>query len=166
MPECALTANGVGAQRQDTMPISAYSVVASSCLDSTFNRLGADMTDEFIPDEVEVFPNDDGKRIKLIFRRDDSSESREVVFLKSWLPQLLNQLRPHIAPSSAVQIDKNSLRPGQDFSLQGWECNLSPGGGARLILYIDLPDQGRVATVPMTLDKSDVQRLLERLGPA
>ena len=120
------------------------------------------MADEFIPDEVEVFPNNDGKRVKVVFRR-DNGESREVVLLKPWLPQLLNQLRPQIAPSSAVQIDKGSLRPGQDFALQGWECNRVPGGGARLVLYIDLPDQGRVATVPMTLDKADVDRLRQKL---
>ena len=120
------------------------------------------MADEFIPDEIEVFPNDDRKRVKLVFRR-DSGESREVVLLKSWLPQLLTQLRPHIAPSSAVQIDKGSFQPGQDFALQGWECRTTPAGGARLVLYIDLPNQGRVVTVPMTLDRADVDQLRQQL---
>jgi hypothetical protein len=119
--------------------------------------------EEFIADQLEVAGSDDGTRVLLVFSRDDTSETREVVLRKSWLPQLLNMVRPHIDPSSAVPIDKNSLRPGQDFALQGWECKRVPGGGARLVLYIDLPDQGRVTTVPMTLDKTDVERLRQQL---
>lgn len=124
--------------------------------------LRAAMTEAFHPDECEIFAHSDGEHIKIAFRT-DSGESREVVLRRKALPSLLNQLSAQIAPGQAVRIDSHSLRPGTDFVLQGWECRLDAQGGARLVLYIDLPEQGRVVTVPLSLNAADVAQLIARL---
>lgn len=120
------------------------------------------MADDFFPDECEVLEHSDGQHIRIVFRS-DSGESQQVCVRRKWLPSLLNQLSEQIAPGQAVRIDQNSLRPGMDFALQGWDCRRNPQGGARLVLYVDLPDQGRVVTIPVALDAHDVPVLVQRL---
>ena len=117
---------------------------------------------EFIPDDVRIQPHSDGERVKVTFLR-DTNESREVVLRRSWLPQFLNAMRNEIAPGQAVPIDPNSLSFGRSYSLQGWECKRSPEGGARMTLYIDLPDQGRVVTMPISLGPDEVTHLIDQL---
>jgi hypothetical protein len=111
------------------------------------------------PNECETLIGEDGRQVKLVFRSDDG-DSREIVVDRQWLPQLITQLQRRIAPGQAVPINKDSLDIGQTFALQGYQVRRNADGGAILTLFVDLPDQGRVVTIPLDFSSKDVDQLI------
>jgi hypothetical protein len=118
------------------------------------------MTDstDFIPDDTDFEERDDS--IKIFFRRNNDT-SREVTLLKKWVPVFVSQLISKIEEGQVVPIDKNSLQIGQSFSVQGWNMTKRQNGGRRLTLFVDLPDHGRVVTIPLELSSSEVAKLIK-----
>jgi hypothetical protein len=122
------------------------------------------MADEpFLVDESDVQIDASGEFVKFIFSR-DSGERREVVLRRQWLPALATQIQKNIAPGQAVPIDKGSLQIGANFSLQGFQVRRKSDGGATLTLFVDMPDQGRVVTIPMQMSPADIATLQKMLG--
>lgn len=117
----------------------------------------------FRPDECETMLSEDGESVKMVLTN-DVGERQEAVFDRRWIPSLITQLQRRIVPGQATPIDKDSLRPGQTFSLQGYEIWHEQDGSARLTLFLDLPDQNRVATIPIELTPKDVAAIIERLS--
>ena len=124
----------------------------------------ADESKEFRPDECETFLSEDRKRVKIVFRR-DSGETQEAVLARTWIPQLIVQLQTRIEPGQATPIDRGSLRIGQTFSLQGYQVGHRPDGSAILTLFVDLPDQGRVVTIPLVLPPPEITQFIQMLAP-
>ena len=112
----------------------------------------------FRPSEVETLMCEDGESIKMVLTN-DAGEKQEAVFDRRWVPFLITQLQRRIVPGQATPIDRDSLRPGQTFSLQGYEirhekdihpqdapaearaCRDSPGGPCATWLRPCLPSR-------------------------
>jgi hypothetical protein len=112
------------------------------------------------PDEANIGP--EGEDIILDFRS-DSGESRAVVLSREWLPGLIARLMHQIGPEEAVPVDQGSLQVGARFAVQGWQVQRESDGARRLDVIINLPDQGRVVTIPLDLTPPDVQNLIDQL---
>jgi hypothetical protein len=112
------------------------------------------------PDEAEM--STDGEDVVLDFRS-DSGESRAVVLSRQWLPGLIARLMQQIGPDEAVPTDQGSLQVGARFAVQGWQVQHQSDGARRLDVIVNLPDQGRVVTIPLELTPPDVQSLIDRL---
>lgn len=112
------------------------------------------------PDETDIRVSDED--VTLDFRT-DNGESRVVVLSRKWLPTLIARLMQETEPGQAVPIDRNSLQIGASFSVQGWQIQHRSDGARRLVLAVDLPDQGRVVTIPLELSPSDVQNIIKQL---
>lgn len=113
--------------------------------------------------ETDIALSADGAHVRLIFN-DDNGKSREVILLRKWLPAFVAQMQRNIEPGQIVPIDKASLQIGRSFSLQGFQARRFPDGGATITLFVDLPDQGRVVTIPLEMTPKDVSTLLTMLG--
>jgi hypothetical protein len=119
------------------------------------------MSDEFIPDGVRTQRS--GEYVKIIFERDDG-QFRDVVAHRTWLPSLVTCLLNEIGPGQAVPIDKGSLNFGTTYSVQGFQARPASDGSARLTLFVDLPDQGRVVTIPIDLKPEERSQIIQMLG--
>jgi hypothetical protein len=118
------------------------------------------MSEPLRPDEMEI--RVDGDDIVLDFKA-DSGESRVVVLSRKWVPTLLARLMQETEPGQMVPIDRASLQIGASFSVQSWQVQRRSDGARRLTLAVDLPDQGRVVTIPLELSAAEVQSLLDQL---
>jgi hypothetical protein len=116
----------------------------------------------FEASETDIALSGDGTSVRLIFN-DDSRKSREVILRRKWLPMFAAQIQKNIEPGQIVPIDKGSLQIGQSFSLQGFHAHRLSDGGATIVLFVDLPDQGRVVTIPMDMTPKDLSTLLTML---
>ena len=119
--------------------------------------------DVFEPDECEVALSKDGESVRISFRRDNGT-SREAVLPRKWLPGLVAQLLAQIEPGSAVPIDQGSLQIGRTFVVQGYNVRKRPDGGCLLTLFVDLPDQGRIVTIPLELSAPEVSEIVAILN--
>lgn len=118
---------------------------------------------DFIPDNTLTETSSDGELIRISFLRDDG-QSRVVTMHRTWLPQLLAELQSKIAPGQATPINRGSLQIGANFRVQGFQAHRNQDGSAVLTLAIDLTDQGRIVTLPIDLEASEREQIIQMLG--
>ena len=117
---------------------------------------------DFEPDDCEAVLIENDTKVRISFLN-DSGASREVVLARQWPPQLVELLIAKIESGSVVPIDQGSLRPGQTFAVRGFQVRRVSDGSRLLTLSADLPDQGRMVTIPLELSPTDAGKLIEML---
>lgn len=115
----------------------------------------------FVPDDFVVLLSEDGKRVTLRFSC-DSDEQVLISIPRIHLASLVVEATKLLPPGSAVPIDRDSLRPGTTYSLQGYQFSPRPEH-LGLTLFVDLPDQGRVVTIPLQLTPKDIEVVSEQI---
>lgn len=114
------------------------------------------------PDELEILPGPDDDHVTLSFRS-DNGDRRDIILDRRQLPAIVGRLAQETGPGQAVPIDKGSLQIGATFAVQGWAVRKATDGSRLLTLMVDLPDPGRVVTIPLELTPADVQALIGQL---
>lgn len=112
------------------------------------------------PDSVEIERSEDS--ITLVFMT-DSGERQAVELRQVQIEALLARLAKESRPGSLVPIDRESLNIGQSISIQGWQVEKRGDGARRLVLHVDLPDQGRTVSIPLFLPPGEVADLIKEL---
>jgi hypothetical protein len=124
------------------------------------------MTDEpFVVESIDVARQVGGDHVRFTFL-DRNNERREMFFHQSRLPTLMGVIQAEIAPGTLVPIDQGSLQIGANYRLAGDEMRKNPDLSARLILHIELPDQGRTVLMPLSLSQEEVTSLVSYLSAA
>ena len=116
----------------------------------------------FRPDELEFGTEDEGRRVTLTFRT-DSGETLGVSLGRGQVAATVARLVQEIGEGAAVPIDRGSLQIGARFAVQGFQLQRKTDGSRVLTLVVDMPDQGRVVTIPLDLSPDDVAKLIEML---
>lgn len=115
------------------------------------------------PDEMEVGTEENGQRVTLAFRS-DSGETQAVSLARAQIPTFVARLLQETEAGSAVPIDRGSLHIGNTFAVQSFHVLRRSDGARLLTLAVDMPDEGRVVTIPLELSPIEVTRLIEMLG--
>src|SRR5690606_34382736 len=115
-----------------------------------------------IPDEVEITDKTD-EGLTLEFRSDAGGVAA-IALLRGQLAALVARLVKEIGAGQAVPIDRGSLQIGQTFAVTAHQVQRRGDGARRLVMTVDLPDQGRVVTIPLELSPDDVRSLIKDLS--
>jgi hypothetical protein len=111
---------------------------------------------------INIERHSDGKRVRLTFLGDED-KALAVVLPVSGLPQLAAAVQSEIGTGLIVPIDRNSLKIGRPYSVQGFQVQYRQDGSARLTIFENLHDQGRTVTHALELAAQDVTDLIAHL---
>jgi hypothetical protein len=121
----------------------------------------------FEPSGVEVAISRDGKRVKIVFTREEDGKSQGVALERGQVPMLLAQLHRKTEPGQVVPIDRGSLKPGQSYETQAVQTTPIPGKGVVVTFWVSLTDQAdRGVTIPFNLTSAQGRDLIRMLSDA
>jgi hypothetical protein len=121
------------------------------------------MADDFWVEAIES--TETVETITLIFEN-PAGQRRPATLLRSRIPLLLSFLQSRIEVGSVTPIPPGAPFAGQRFALQGYQVSRNADQSARIILYVQLPDEGdRGVTIPLDLTPEEARQLAKGLCP-
>jgi hypothetical protein len=114
-------------------------------------------------DEMEIGTEEEGQRVTLTFRT-DTGETLGVSLTRGQVGVTVARLVQEIGSGSVAPIARGLLQIGASFSVQGFQVQRKTDGARLLTLAVDMPEEGRVVTIPLELSPIEVEELIKMLG--
>ena len=103
-----------------------------------------------------VAVNDETRDVRVTFEGTD--EDCAVHIPKAVLPRVVAALQSKIEDERITPIDRGSMRPGGQWSVEGFGVRLAPNGDATLTLDVRV-DDNRGVTIPIRLSPDERRQL-------